>query len=655
MPCYGTTVYDEMHSNKKESSNMKSPILFALVICLTASMLLPAKAGSWKAPNLPQGVTMKSGEEYYALNVGTGWFLSEEFCNWSPRSALSPIGLRVKPILIRTLANGDNVYAIQDSSFVLIGWGYLYAEDVLVAKTIAGEPKSFWTIKESDKNDKTYTIQISPDNENFGTGTAYEGSYLGYAELADYEAIKPLLSMDDAQSTSYRIFWKFITPKDYQMYRARMELYDMLNWAEKAGVTTTDAETVYNSQTSSEEDLRTITGRLRKALTSDALKNAKKATATAPKDVTALISNPFFNTDHNDWEMNGEVIHGNYGRWFCRCIEGYFTRNFYCKQRIYLPAGVYGLGVKGFYRSGSLPTAESMNSIGTEQHNAYLFAGNDSVLLESIFSGASNGHTIKTGEQLSSTNFEAGDIVILETIAATNYNADLRHGNYFNSESAVSIPTSHLTNTNRFEIVDARKTVNGHPTYYLRNLTHGHYISASNTRNSSMDAGPVERAANFEIISYEGNSANVSDAKGHAPGLNAKSVMFKYTPPKGSPYPALYLSYALKGMDCHLWNDNDSWATWNMYRAIDFTGPKIAKIGKWTLQGYIPSNLSQVRAYFDAGAYNNLLMFYKPQAGPITIGINKPTSLAADWTVISDWSLTCYGNGEDAKQLLPKR
>jgi hypothetical protein len=635
---------------------MKNSILFALVVCLTAGMLPPAKAGSWKVPSLPQGVIMKNGEEYYALNVGTGWFLSEEFCNWSPRTAMLPIGVKVRPVLAKTRSNGGNVYALQDSSFVLVDWGYITAEDDVTAETTPGQPKSFWIIKEADKNSKTYTIQISKDDKTFGEGTIYEGSYFGYKESAANETFSPLLNMNDAQSKNYDILWKFIKPKDYQIYRARMELYDMLNWAEKTGTATTDAETVYNSQTSSEEDLHKATEQLRRALTHDAIQNAKKATAAAPKDVTALITNPFFNTDHEGWDVGGgKITSGNFGRWFRRCVESWHSKSYYCKQRIYLPAGVYGLGVKGFYCSGSLQIVEKTNLLGIEQLNASLFAGNDSVPLESILCGASKNRLAKTGEQISSTSFEAGDIVILETVAATNYNIDLKHGNYLDITPTASIPTSRVKDTNLFEIVDARKLVNGHPTFYLRNLTNGHYILASNTRNNAIELGSADHAANFEIISYEGNSTNVSDAKGRTPGLNAKSIMLKYTPPKGSPYPSLYLSYALTGMNCHLWNDNASWATWNMYRAIDITNQKIAKLGNWTSQGYVPANLQQVRPYFDAGAYNNTLMFYMPKAGPITIGIYKTSPEPVDWTVISDWSLTCYGNGEDAMKLLPKR
>jgi hypothetical protein len=640
---------------------MKNKTFVAPIICLLAGIVLTAKAGSWKAPSLPQGTTMKNGGTYYILNVGTGLFLTEEYNNWASRSIVGPVGLKFRPTLTKTLASGMSAYAMQDSSFVRGGWGNLSIEEIVVgnaiimgASTIIGQPKYFWTIKESDKTDKTYTIQISEDDTSYGVGTAYEGSYLGYSESGDYEAINPTLNINDKSFSADNILWKFITPKDYQAYQVRMELYNMLNWAEKAGIGTTDAEAVY-TKANAEEDLQRAALKLRKALKDNALQGVANATVASPQDATPLIVNPFFTTDHNGWELIGEVEGGNFGRWIARNVESYNAENFQCRQRIYLPAGVYRLGVEGFYRGGNLFTAENMHKMGTEQLNAYLFANNDSVPLKSIFSGASGSHTVKTGEQFSDTSFEAGDTVVLETVAATNYNANLRHGNFLNLESDVSIPTNLISETNQFEIVDARKRVNGHPTYYLRNLANGLYIQASKSRNNAIESGRADHAANFEIVSYAGNSAHVPTAKDKTPGLTGKSVMFKFTTPKGSPYPTLYLSCALEGMNCNLWNENDSWATWNMYRAIDVTTPKAVKAGKRTSFGCIPNSMSQARIYFDAKAYNNELMFYNPKTGPVTIGIKKPAYLTTDWTVFSDWSLTCYGNGEDAHQLLPKQ
>lgn len=640
---------------------MKNKTFVAPIICLLAGIVLTAKAGSWKAPSLPQGTTMKNGGTYYILNVGTGLFLSEEHNNWSPRSELCPTGLQFRPKLTKTLASGMSAYALQDSSFVLGAWGNLSVDGIVYGNAITfagittkGQPKFLWTIKEYDKNDKIYTIQVSEDDSSYGAGTAYEGSYLGNMGNDDSSEVNPMLNMNDYGSSAYNIRWKFITPKDYQTYQARMELYNMLNWAEKAGIGTTDAEAVY-TKANAEEDLQRAALQLRKALKDNALQGVANATVASPLDATPLIVNPFFTTGHSGWDVKGEVTAGNFGRWIDRCVEAYNAIFSLCSQRIYLPVGIYRLGVEGFYSMGTPSEAESMHKMGTEQLNAYLFANNDSVPLRSIFSGASDSHTIKTGEQLSDTSFEAGDTVVLETVAATNYNANLRHGNYLNLESDVSTPTNLISETNQFEIVDARKRVNGHPTYYLRNLANGLYIQASKSRNNAIESGRADHAANFEIVSYAGNSAHVPTAKDKTPGLTGKSVMFKFTTPKGSPYPTLYLSCALEGMNCNLWNENDSWATWNMYRAIDVAGPKAVKAGRQTSFGYIPGNMPQARIFFNAKVYNNELIFYNSKAGPVTIGIKKLACLTTDWTVFSDWSLTCYGNGEDAHQLLPKQ
>jgi hypothetical protein len=75
-----------------------------------------------------------------------------------------------------------------------------------------------------------------------------------------------------------------------------------------------------------------------------------------------------------------------------------------------------------------------------------------------------------------------------------------------------------------------------------------------------------------------------------------------------------------------------------------------------TVIGYIPNSMSTAQTCFAAGenVYLNEL-YFGFDGGTLRIGAKKSTLLGADWTIMDHFTLTYYGNGEDAATLLVEK
>ena len=116
------------------------------------------------------------------------------------------------------------------------------------------------------------------------------------------------------------------------------------------------------------------------------------ASVDNPVDVSYLIGSPSMNSQdnrNNDWTRS--VSTGNYG-WVDNTenhgYESWNADSFNFYQTLQnLPAGLYKVSVSGFWREGSGDNqANIVNNGGTLNHNAYLYAGDQKVMLENIAS-----------------------------------------------------------------------------------------------------------------------------------------------------------------------------------------------------------------------------------------------------------------------------
>jgi len=67
---------------------------------------------------------------------------------------------------------------------------------------------------------------------------------------------------------------------------------------------------------------------------------------------------------------------------------------------------------------------------------------------------------------------------------------------------------------------------------------------------------------------------------------------------------------------------------------------------------YIPNNMEAADEFFAAGHCNDNAVVALVTDGNLKAGVRKSTTISGDWSIFDDFSLTFYGNGDDAYQLL---
>lgn len=66
---------------------------------------------------------------------------------------------------------------------------------------------------------------------------------------------------------------------------------------------------------------------------------------------------------------------------------------------------------------------------------------------------------------------------------------------------------------------------------------------------------------------------------------------------------------------------------------------------------YVPNNMETAKQYFDAGFYKDNSVMFAVSEGTAVIGIKNNKNFNGAWTIVNNFGLTFYGNGEDAYQL----
>ena len=126
------------------------------------------------------------------------------------------------------------------------------------------------------------------------------------------------------------------------------------------------------------------------AFVNQMLENAIAGGITAGTEITRLMANSDFANEFEGWTTEyegGSITTGGVeGR--TKIARGLNNNSFNFYQTLQnLPAGLYKVSVSGFWREGSGDNqANIVNNGGTLNHNAYLYAGDQKVMLENIAS-----------------------------------------------------------------------------------------------------------------------------------------------------------------------------------------------------------------------------------------------------------------------------
>ena len=258
----------------------------------------------------------------------------------------------------------------------------------------------FWNIEKNDKG--TYYISISKkstflaDVDLYGSLTTIDpetgevtaapvivgGEKLG-VDLANADLVTCFEGYNEGAALAYE--WIFVSKEDYEAidfegfsrYYEAISLKNLIEESKAAypSVDFSAAEAVYNNTASTLAELQAAKEAVKKAILDF---QAGEATPDNPKDMTAAITNPTFDTvnDFTGWGGSGFGAGGTTST----CAER-FNMNFNTYQDLQnLPMGIYKVGVKGFYRAGGTDNDWNTKDDPTFRHaKLYARSGEDSL------------------------------------------------------------------------------------------------------------------------------------------------------------------------------------------------------------------------------------------------------------------------------------
>ena len=201
--------------------------------------------------------------------------------------------------------------------------------------------------------------------------------------------------LDDSESTYSEMFGAIsdarsrieqeqerIAQEQERMAQVRLELQQLISSARQLGVSTTDAQAVYDNADASFWDIRTATSTLRTAYIARLGEGVDKS--LLPLDVTSAISNASFNVnDAYGWSYDNSPLFQSYNN------AEYFQSAFDLHQTLSgLPNGNYVLRMKGFHRPGYNQTVFTEYQEGTNNASAELYANGEHIVLQHQATGA---------------------------------------------------------------------------------------------------------------------------------------------------------------------------------------------------------------------------------------------------------------------------
>ena len=407
---------------------MKKKLLFLGALALSS---LSAFA-QWTLPEV-KGSDLVPGDTCYIYNKEAGAFLrglgEGGSPHWGSRAGVSTEG--VDPFVIYPALKENVKAGTEASNLYDIPWMEEWDNETYIIGGYAGHIKSprwdeiwfglmdfgtiwvdrqnnanenvnfFWNIEKNDKG--TYYISISKkstvlaDPELYAELTVVDettgevtsapvivgGEKLG-VDLANADLVTCFEGYNNGAALAYE--WIFVSKEDYEAidfegfsrYYEAISLKNLIDESKAAypSVDFSAAEAVYNNTESTLAELQAAKEAVKKAILDF---QASDASPANPKDMTAAITNSTFDEIGNfeGWSGSGFAAGGTTST----CAELYDKSSFNTYQDLQnLPMGVYKVGVKGFYRAGSISNDWNTKDDPTFRHaKLYARSGADSL------------------------------------------------------------------------------------------------------------------------------------------------------------------------------------------------------------------------------------------------------------------------------------
>ncbi len=360
----------------------------------------------WQKPQL-QTTELTAGQECYLYNVKAERFYTEGNA-YGTQASVGEEGLKCKFVKNTGIANPlETVYKLTNFSIAKNSWRTTFVT-TNGALFVDGESATecWWKVAspptplQGERGVYTFKLMMAAPNKTYNQEN-YPGAMMGLDTFEDeYRTALAAILMDSEEPGEgiYLTDWAVATPEAYEqyhtdiaIYKAAMQLKDLLDEAHAKGMDVGDEEAVYNNVESTLEELQAAIGSVTAKLLEEELTSASPEN---PLDVTdKFITNPRYeNNDNAGWK--GSVQPGIDANNNLQNAE-FFNTNFNTYQDlINLPEGNYRLSLQGFYRAGLEGPALEAKQNGTEASvmNAELYVTTDSktttAKMQSIFNGA---------------------------------------------------------------------------------------------------------------------------------------------------------------------------------------------------------------------------------------------------------------------------
>ena len=368
-------------------------IVGALLMCASGAMAQGLTA-VWEKPVPTEFAEWAPETSFYLYNVGSGGFYiayqgggPDEAPYWRTRSSVNDtIGAEVK--FTRTNPNPnipEDFSIVENNTYLFVSWVPKFSE--FRCTFSEGAFNSVWTDNNS-QYDRGWNIlllddgsfRIEGNNEYRISSYDYTGKYMGVLAsdpdkvlyLKDTEAIG-----DDAV---FYDTWRVMTPEAYESYmvEAKVQLKKVAAAGElKEAIENASAEypalnlsaqvAVYNNLSSTLDELNDAIASVAKAVIEE---KTKDVSPSNPRDLTYLIKNPGFDGRNYDGWLGDRFGAGG----DVDDVAEHWNKNFDTYLEIpNLPAGVYLVKVKGFYRAGDNPSSDYNALRSGQASNAKLY------------------------------------------------------------------------------------------------------------------------------------------------------------------------------------------------------------------------------------------------------------------------------------------
>ncbi len=308
--------------------------LFTFLLALLLTWIGASAQSAWTAPQ-PTTSSLTSGTQYYVYNVGYNGFLVNGN-NYLTQASVGPQGLVATvteatggwTIMFATVVGTYDTYTNCYLYYTTDGGGKLWCDQGTLSTT------GYFNITDVSELDDTYIIVSSQTTSTY-VGWEGEGSTI----------VSPVIA-----EVGDNTYWQFITPANYEVYLAKLDLYDVLVEAEEMGMESdTDYQNAGDVYTSSSSTVAEIEAAI------EALELAMESHASAdhPVDVTNFyITNPSFDTGNlTGWSdsfgyqstphANGEITISGYAETWV--ASNSYLSNKAFSQTLELPKGTYRL------------------------------------------------------------------------------------------------------------------------------------------------------------------------------------------------------------------------------------------------------------------------------------------------------------------------